>query len=71
MLGRAREPALLVAGVCLVEWSAAGMTLGHIVFAIGMSVFAAHNRKALSFLARGDDPRPIYSSQSRNRYVQS
>jgi len=71
MLWRARDPLLLVAGVCLVEWSAPGMTLGHLVFAIGMSAFAVHNRKALALLARGDDPRLIYSSQSQHRYAQT
>jgi hypothetical protein len=57
MLWRARDPVLLVAGVCLVEWSAPGMTLGHLVFAIGMTALAAGNRETLSSLARSDLPR--------------
>jgi hypothetical protein len=59
LLGKARHPKFLLAGVCLVEWSAPGMTLGHLVFAIGLTAFAATYREALARLARGDDSRLI------------
>jgi hypothetical protein len=59
MLWKARDPKFLLAGVCLVEWSAPGMTLGHLVFAMGMTAFATKYRRALSKLACGDDSRRI------------
>jgi hypothetical protein len=59
MLRKACTPMLLLLGVCLVEWSAPGMTLGHLVFAMGMTAFAAKYRRALSKLACGDDSRRI------------
>jgi preprotein translocase subunit SecY len=54
LLGKAHDPKLLLVGVCLVEWSAPGMTLGHLVFAIGLTAFAAAYREALAQLALGD-----------------
>jgi hypothetical protein len=56
LLWRARDAKFLVAGLCLVEWSTPAMTLGHLVFAIGLTAFAVTYRQALSQLANGDLP---------------
>ena len=49
-----RKPAVLVAGLCLVEWCVPGMSLGHLVFAVGLTAFAFRYRGALAELARGN-----------------
>jgi hypothetical protein len=57
LLLRARDARFLVAGMCLVEWSAPAMTLGHLVFAIGLTAFVVTYRQALAQLASGELPR--------------
>jgi hypothetical protein len=57
LLSRARAAKFLVAGVCLVEWSTPGMTLGHLVFAIGLTAFAVIYRRSLAQLANAELPR--------------
>ena len=48
-----RDPEVIVAGICLVEWCVPGMSLGHLLFAIALSAFALKYRRALAALAAG------------------
>jgi hypothetical protein len=48
LLLRAKRPACLVAGVALVEWSAPTLSLGHLVFAIGLTAFVVAYRVSLA-----------------------